>query len=66
MNWQNLVCDLRAVMTLEEIAKALGLKSKGAVHGISTGYQKKITWEVGDAILRLHKRKIRNFKKAKA
>ena len=63
MNWQNLVCDLRSVMTLEEIAKALGLKSKGAVHGISTGYQKKITWEVGDAILRLHKKAMRRARK---
>ena len=61
MNWQQLVLDLRKVMTLEEIAEAVGLQSRGAVHGISTGYQTKITYEVGTKIVALHKRKAKKI-----
>lgn len=55
MNWKQLLSDLREVMTLDEIAAQIGLKSRSAVHAIANGHQKSVTYEVGVQILRLHK-----------
>lgn len=54
MNWQQILADLRMVMTLQDIADSCGLASKGAVHDISTGRQKTVMYEVGVKLVALH------------
>lgn len=56
-----MVSDLRTVMTLDEIAQAIGMHSRGAIHGIATGRQKNVTYEVGVKLAALHKRKAKQI-----
>lgn len=66
MNFQSLLSDLRKVMTLEAIAQEVGLQSRGAVHGIATGHQKTVTYDVGTKIVALHRRKAKAIAAANA
>jgi len=65
MNFQTLVSELRKVMTLEAIAQEVGLHSRGAVHGIATGHQKNVTYDVGTKLVALRKRKAKAIAAAK-
>lgn len=65
MNWPQLITDLREVMTLQEIATAIGLGSRGTVHNIQTGYQKGVTYEVGQRLVDLHRKKAKAIAAAK-
>lgn len=65
MDWINTIRDLRTVMTLDEIAKSVGLASKGAVHNIVSGKQRTVSYEVGVKIVALHKSKAKAIEKSK-
>jgi hypothetical protein len=60
MNWMQVVLELRERgCTLGYIAETCGLSSKGHVHDIASGKQRRVLWEAGDALLKLHKRVMR-------
>lgn len=65
MNWTQMLRDLRVVMTLDEIAKSVGLASKGAVHNIVSGKQRSVSYEVGVKLVALHRSKTRAIEKAR-
>lgn len=65
MNFQPILADLRTVMTLQEIATASGLPSRGAVHNIATGAQKTVMYEAGVKLVALHKAKAKAIAQAK-
>lgn len=57
IDWSRKVRELRSCgLTLSEIAGAAGA-TIGTVHDIGTGRTRRVLWETGDAILRLHRRK---------
>jgi hypothetical protein len=45
--------------TLQRIADACGFASRGHVHDVLNGKQISVSWEIGDKLLRLHKRVMR-------
>ena len=60
-----IIADLRArKMTLEQIKEQAGFSSRGHVHDVEQGHQKRLMWEVGDRLLKLHKRVMRRKVKA--
>lgn len=60
MDWKTLIAGLRARgLTLDEIRIACGFASRGHVHDVMTGKQGRVMWEIGDAMLRLHRRVMR-------
>jgi hypothetical protein len=60
MDWKNIVADLRKRnLTLEQIKDGAGFASRGHVHDIAAGKQRSVKWEIGDALLKLHKRVMR-------
>ena len=60
MNWKQLIADIRSRgATLAEIAKTCGFASPGHVHDVANGRQPGVMWEVGDALIKLHKRVMR-------
>ena len=60
MNWSQLIADMRTKgVTLDEIASQCGFSSRGHVHDVWKGRQARVLWEIGDKLLRLHKRVMR-------
>lgn len=56
MNFAQLLFELNETMTLQAIADACDISSKGQVHDIIHGRQKTVSYEVGVKILAEHKR----------
>lgn len=64
MDWKQLIADVRAHgLTLEDIRTSCGFASRGHVHGVTTGKQQTVVWEVGDNLIRLHRRITRQSSK---
>lgn len=60
MNWSALIQDLRQRReTYKSIAETCGFASKSHVHDLASGRQTKVLWELGDALIRMHKRVMR-------
>lgn len=60
MDWPKLINDLRARNeTYESIATACRFASRGHVHDVAHGKQKSVTWEIGDALLKFHRRVVK-------
>jgi hypothetical protein len=60
MNWSAIIHDLRSRReTYKSIAEACGFASKSHVHDLAHGRQTKVLWELGDALLKMHKRVMR-------
>jgi len=66
-DWQKIVSELNAGMSLKAIGEATGL-SLQAVHDLKTGRSPEPRYGAGQTILRMHKREmaIQNRKSAKA
>lgn len=65
MNWKQLITDLRAKgVTLQAIQAECGFASRGHVHDLGGGKSTNVSWQIGDSLIRFHKRVMR--KKAKA
>lgn len=62
MDWQKLITELCADSTLQEVGDVVGL-SKMSVCDIRAGRQKTVRWEVGDAIIKLHRKTIKQVRK---
>jgi hypothetical protein len=43
-------------MTLEDVRLECGFASRGHVHDLATGKQGSVSWEIGDALMKLHRR----------
>lgn len=57
MNWQAIIAEIRSRgLTLEDVRAACGFASRGHVHDLATGHQQALRWELGDALIKLHKR----------
>jgi hypothetical protein len=65
MNWKQIVTDLFEELTLQQIADACGLASKGHVHDIKTGKQSQVYYDAGVKLLALHKKVMRRKSAAK-
>ncbi len=66
MDWKPLLNELRATgLTLQQIKDACGFCSRGHVLDLQTGAQKWIRWEIGDALLKYHKRIMRQKARAR-
>ncbi len=65
MDWKKLLSELGESMTLQQIADASGLSSKGHVHSILTGELKTVRYEVGLKLVALHKKVMRKRAKQK-
>lgn len=65
MNFQQIVSDLCEVMTLDEVAQSVGLKSRSSVHGIKNGRQDAVVYDVGVKLVALRKRMSRRIYTAK-
>ena len=60
MDWKTLIADMRARgLTLQQIKDAAGFASRGHVHDVLGGKQRRVYWEIGDALIKLHKRVMR-------
>jgi hypothetical protein len=60
MDWTKLIADLRARgYTLQRIAELCGFASRGHVHSVAGDKSRSIVWEIGDALIRLHRRVMR-------
>ena len=60
MNWSTLIADIRGKrVTLQDIADKCGFASKSHVHDLATGRQHRVLWEVGDALIKMHRRVMR-------
>jgi len=60
MNFPNIINEILAKgYTLTQIAKAAGMASPGHVHDLKSGRQEKVTWEVGEALRKLHQSAMR-------
>jgi hypothetical protein len=57
MNWKKLITELNSVMTLQDIADASGLASKGHVHDVREGRQEDVYYSVGVRLVELRKQK---------
>lgn len=65
MDWKKITADLaEAGCTQTEIATYLGI-SQASVSDIATGKTRRPSWEIGDALLRLHKRVMRQAARRK-
>ncbi len=60
MNFKTLIADiLSRGYTLQQIAEATGMASRGHVHDLANGKQKTVSFEVGARICTLHKSAMR-------
>ena len=60
MKWITIIADIRARgYTLEQIKDKAGFSSRGHVHDVAMGRQPRVMWEIGDALLKMHKRVMR-------
>jgi len=60
MNFPNIINEILAKgYTLSQIAQAAGMASSGHVHDLKSGRQEKVTWEVGEALRKLHQSAMR-------
>lgn len=66
MDWKTIVTELNSVMTLQQIADACGLASKGHVHDIRNGRQTDVLYSVGAKLIALRKKKDPAIRKALA
>ena len=65
MDWKKITTDLaEAGCTQTDIATYLGI-SQASVSDIATGKTRRPSWEIGDALLRLHKRVMRQAARRK-
>ncbi len=57
MNFATLITDLRARgLTLQDIADKCGFASRGHVLDVERGEQQRLSWDVGDKLIRLSRR----------
>lgn len=60
MNWQQMVIDINnAGYTLPEIARQVGAKSHGTITAIKSGATQSPSYDIGVALVSLHKRAMR-------
>jgi hypothetical protein len=60
MNWKQLIADLRKRgLTLEAIRAECGFASRGHVHDLGGGKSFTVSWEIGNKLIRFHKRVMR-------
>lgn len=54
MNWPEIIAEIRVRgYTLDNIKDKCGFASRGHVHDVANGKQPTVSWERGDALLRL-------------
>jgi hypothetical protein len=59
-DWQHIIQELRGRdLTLAYIADNCGFASRGHVHNLQKRPDSSVTWEIGDKLLKLHKRVMR-------
>ena len=62
MNWKNIIADItRAGYTQAEIADFVGI-SQPSVCDIANGKTKRPAWEIGDGLIRLHRKAARRMR----
>lgn len=60
MNWQTLIAEIRERgVKLDEIRGECGFASKGHVHDLANNNQRSVVWEIGDALIKMHRRVMR-------
>ena len=57
-DWQRIVADLRQRMLLRDIGEAVGL-NPATIGALGRGQYAQPNWEAGQALLALHRRKVR-------
>ena len=62
MELKKILGELSERLSLREIAEQSGLASRGHVHNILHGKQKTVTYEIGMALIALHKKVMRRKK----
>ena len=63
MDWKHLIAEIRARdVTLELIRSECGFSSRGHVLDVQNGRLATVRWEVGDKLIRMHKRVTREAK----
>jgi lambda repressor-like predicted transcriptional regulator len=64
MDWKNIIAEIRqSGATLEQIANQCGFASRGHVHDVMTGKQGEPKWSIGDKLLSLHRKSIRQLRR---
>ena len=65
IDWPEKVREIRSAgKTLEEIAREAGFRSLSTVSELSAGKRGRVTWEQGEALLRIHRRVTKSARRA--
>ena len=64
MKWKNIIADLQAFgLTQSQIAEKCGT-GQSHISSLASGKRKVPNWNLGDALIRLHKKVLKNNKAA--